>query len=37
MQVINTTAGAIDAASETMDFLIIRPESVNNYPAEVLK
>lgn len=26
LQVINTTAGAIDAASKTMTFLVLRPE-----------
>ncbi len=26
LQVINTTAGAIDAASKTMTFLVVRPE-----------
>lgn len=37
MQVINSTAGAIDAASETMDFIVFRPETVTTYPSEVLK
>lgn len=37
MQVINTTAGAINAASETMDFIVFRPESIDNYPSEILK
>lgn len=29
LQVINTTAGAIDAASRTMTFLVIRPEGLS--------
>ena len=29
LQVINTTAGAIDAASKTMTFLVARPEGGN--------
>lgn len=29
LQVINTTAGAIDAASKTMTFLVVRPEGGN--------
>lgn len=32
----NFTASPIDEASETIDFLVIRPESVNNYPNSVL-
>lgn len=33
----NFTGSPIDEASETIDFLVIRPESVNSYPSEVLK
>jgi len=36
IQVVNTTASPVDAASETMDFLVVRPESVTNYPTKVL-
>ena len=32
----NFTDGAIDEASETLDFLVIRPESTDNYPSKVL-
>lgn len=32
----NFTAAPIDEASETLDFLVIRPESVDNYPSQVL-
>lgn len=32
----NFTGSAIDAASETLDFLVIRPESTDNYPGQVL-
>lgn len=32
----NFTASPINEASETLDFLVIRPESVNNYPTKVL-
>lgn len=37
IQVINATSGAIDGGTETFDFLIVRPETTDNYPAEVLK
>lgn len=37
IQVINTTASPVDAASETMDFVVFRPETTDNYPNEVLK
>ena len=36
MQVINSTGSAVDAASETMDFVIIRPETTGDYPGEVI-
>lgn len=32
----NFTASPIDEASETLDFLVIRPESTDNYPSKVL-
>lgn len=32
----NLTGTPIDAASETWDFLVIRPESTSNYPGKVL-
>lgn len=32
----NFTSGAIDEASETLDFLVVRPESTDNYPGQVL-
>lgn len=34
--VMNTTGSPIDAAVETYDFIVFRPESVNNYPNKVL-
>lgn len=37
IQVVNTTGSPVDAASETMDFLVVRPETTNSYPSEVLK
>ena len=37
IQVTNPTGLAVDAASETMDFLVARPETIDNYPNEVLK
>lgn len=36
IQVSNTTAGAVNAASETMTFEVSRPESTDNLPTEVL-
>lgn len=35
LQVVNATAGAIDAASETMDFIVFRPETTYDLPSEV--
>ena len=32
----NFTGSPIDEASETIDFLVIRPESINHYPTKVL-
>ena len=32
----NFTASPIDEASETLDFLVIRPESTSDYPGQVL-
>lgn len=32
----NFTGSPIDEASETIDFLVIRPESTSNYPSRVL-
>lgn len=32
----NFTGSPIDEASETIDFLVIRPESTDNYPSAVL-
>lgn len=32
----NFTASPIDEASETIDFLVIRPEATDSYPATVL-
>jgi hypothetical protein len=37
IQVGNLTASPIDAASETWTFTVLRPETVYNYPSEVLK
>lgn len=37
MQVINATGSAVDAASQSMDFIVFRPESTDHYPTEVLK
>lgn len=37
LQVINTTGSAIDAASKTMTFLVIRPENPNRIPTTVIK
>lgn len=36
LTVMNTTAGAIDAASQTYDFVVIRPETTSAYPGKVL-
>lgn len=36
IQVVNATGSAVDAASETMNFIVIRPENPNNIPTEVL-
>ena len=33
--VSNLTGDAIDEASETLDFLVVRPESIYNYPESV--
>lgn len=32
----NFTAAPIDEASETIDFLVVRPESINHYPTKVI-
>jgi hypothetical protein len=32
----NFTGSPIDEASETLDFLVLRPESTDNYPGKVL-
>lgn len=32
----NFTGDAIDASSETIDFIVFRPETINNYPPKVL-
>lgn len=32
----NFTGSPIDEASETLDFLVVRPESTDNYPSKVL-
>jgi hypothetical protein len=34
--VMNTTSGAIDEASETIDFIVFRPETNYSYPNSVL-
>ena len=36
IEVSNLTASPIDAASETLDFLVVRPENVSDYPGSVL-
>lgn len=33
----NFTGSAIDEASETLDFIVFRPENVNSYPPSVVK
>lgn len=35
IQVMNSTAGAVDAASETFKFLVFRPENPNDIPTAV--
>lgn len=37
LQVINTTGSAIDAASKTLTFLVVRPENPNAIPTTVIK
>lgn len=35
LQVVNATAGAVDAASQSMDFIVFRPETNYSYPNSV--